>query len=392
MSLKDKDSKPIVHIATDEKFIDAAYDIYEKAFPGKNRFIILNKGKPGSVKYLSNSIPYNFFDVKKQAISKLSDQISKGSLVMFHGMDQHQKDLALALTQKESVIGWTAFGYEVYDNPYLFGKNLFGENTYKIFVKDNVKSIKNTIRPFYYKLFKNSEDPFLKKIKAMRDAQFIGILFKEEYELYQKMEIIHPESTQLKFTYYPIDIVINKNTGYVKSDNILIGNSASFTNNHLEAFEKLESFDLGSRKLITPLSYGNKEYANQIIEIGRKKFGGNINALTDFLPISDYQEILQSCGIVIMNHYRQQAVGNVLNAIYLGAKIFLSNKNTLYYYLKRIGCYVYCIEEVLEPKNKTALKLLSIDQMKKNREILNEELSIDKVVNELRQKFKPILN
>ena len=109
----------------------------------------------------------------------------------------------------------------------------------------------------------------------------------------------------------------------------------------MEAIEILKKLDLKNNNIVTPLSYGNKEYANQIEEIGKQEIGKRFMPLTEFLPLNEYQKILQSCGIVIMNHYRQQAVGNVLNALYLGAKVYLSNNNTLYHYLRRIGCHVF---------------------------------------------------
>jgi hypothetical protein len=37
-------------------------------------------------------------------------------------------------------------------------------------------------------------------------------------------------------------------------DNILIGNSSSYSNNHLEVFEHLKTFDLKSKKLIAILT------------------------------------------------------------------------------------------------------------------------------------------
>lgn len=58
MSLKDKESKPIVHIATDEKFIDTAYEIYENTLPGRNCFVILHSSSTDEVEYLSKKNNY----------------------------------------------------------------------------------------------------------------------------------------------------------------------------------------------------------------------------------------------------------------------------------------------------------------------------------------------
>jgi hypothetical protein len=92
-----------------------------------------------------------------------------------------------------------------------------------------------------------------------------------------------------------------------------------------------------------------------------------------------------------MNHHRQQAIGNVMNAVYIGAKVFLSEKNTLFHYLKRIGCHIFSVEHDLIVENKEVFNLLTIQQMSDNRAIVSSELSLDNLVTELRDKLSPLL-
>lgn len=392
MSLKDKDSKPIVHIATDEKFIDAAHDIYERAFPGKNNFLILRKNHNSEIRYLSKEIVYNFITTDSKYIEKIEELTKETHLIVFHGMTYHQALLAHNLSKQNKKFVWTVFGTEVYDNQQIFKKASIGEKTYKEFVFNMKKWVKDQFRPFYYLIRKGRKEP-KKVIKdSFSKMDYTGILYKEELDNYQRLGIVNPEIKHIRFTYYPLGTIIKRDSGFVNSSNILLGNSASYTNNHLEAFEILERLNLENHNIITTLSYGNQEYAKQITELGKKKFGEKFKPLTEFLPLSEYQKILQSCGIVIMNHYRQQAVGNVMNALHLGAKVYLSNRNTLYHYLKRIGCHINCIEEDLVPENTAVFELLRKDQMFENREILKEELSMERVVNELQQKLTPVLN
>ncbi|MBK7480393.1 MAG: hypothetical protein IPI69_12210 [Bacteroidales bacterium] len=97
-----------------------------------------------------------------------------------------------------------------------------------------------------------------------------------------------------------------------------------------------------------------------------------------------YTRTLQSCGIAIMNHYRQQAVGNILMMIWLGSKVYLSPLSTLYTYLKRIGIKVFSIEQDLVSDNPEALINLSVEDANRNRIILREEFSEKAVVSRLR--------
>lgn len=383
-------TKPIVHIATDEKFIDSAHSIYETAFPSQNIFLILVNGDQEELHHLSENSSYELIVTDKNCDKEIEKKIRDARIVVFHEMNFKQADIALSLKHEKISLVWSVFGYEIYDNPYLFGKELYGEKTYASFIKSISRKVKNKFRSFYYQFLKGKKDPYKKKIQAFEEMDWIAMLYHEEIELYKRRINFKTPAKQLKFTYYPLDVVVNKHAS-ISGDNILVGNSATYTNNHLEIFDILGKMNIGDRNIICPLSYGNKDYGAKINKKGSEIFGSKFEGLTEFLPLEEYQNILQQCGIVIMNHYRQQAVGNVLNTMYLGAKVFLSNKNTLYHYLNRIGCHIYCIEEDLIPNNENVLKLLTTKQREQNRKILKRELSLERICSELQQKIGPLL-
>lgn len=382
--------KPIVHIAVDEKFIDAAYDIYERAFPGKNTFIVLLESGKGEVDHVSKDKDYIFISTSGDYISQIADMVQDIDLLVFHYLGEYQARLSLSLPNSIKKV-WTVFGHEIYNDPYLVGTGIYGKKTFKkfLFCKYWFKKI---FRRWYYLLVKQKKDPLLIAHDAMKKMDFIGIFFQEEFELYKQLGILSATAKKLKFTYYPLDIVIDESQSFVNDKNILLGNSATYTNNHLEVFSVLGKMNLENQRIIAPLSYGNNKYVKEIISEGKSLFGKKFTPLTKFLPLESYQAILQTCGIVIMNHYRQQAVGNVLNTMYLGAKVFLSKKNTLYHYLKRIGCYVYCIEEDLVLGNGNVFRLLDKRQKQHNRKILKEELSLERICKELQENFNPLLS
>lgn len=382
-------SKSIVHIATDEKFINAAYDIYEKAFPKENRFLILIPSKDYKVKYLAKDKAFQF--LIESDFATIISEVADSKIVIFHGLDYRQAQIVPQLSQDKTLV-WTVFGAEVYSNPLIIGKEIYGKETYQNYVFSLKRLFKDKFRGAYYKYKQKAPLPATIGIKAMKRMDIVGVLYAEEFELYQSKIGLKTTMQQFGFTYYPLDTVIPNSDEVVNGNNILLGNSASFSNNHLEAFGILKKLNLKTNKIITPLSYGREEYAADITKKGEELFGDNFLPLIDFLPLQEYQKILQGCGIVIMNHYRQQAVGNVLNAMYLGAKVYLSNKSTLFFYLKRIGCFVCCVEEDLNPENKQVLVLLTIDQQQTNRRILKNELSLTRICKELQDTLNPILN
>lgn len=83
-------------------------------------------------------------------------------------------------------------------------------------------------------------------------------------------------------------------------------------------------------------------------------------------------------------------MGNIITALWLGSKVFLSKKSTTYSCLKRLGIKMYSIEDDLNPGWKDALLPLSIEEREHNRRILMQEYGkenmhprIAKVVEEL---------
>lgn len=386
-----KESHPIVHIATDEKFIDTAYSIYEKAFPGINLFLILQNQYVDNVEYLKSANNYLFIKITDDYIQRIEKLFKHSKVIVFHGMTYDQSLLVEKVRKDSKKYVWSVYGAEVYNNNVIIKNESVGPKTYKKFVFSYKKWIKDILRPAYYLLFKGKQNPNKVIKKSFIKMDYAAILYEEELNKFMNLGVIKRSIEHLKFTYYPLDLVINKNDDFVKGNDILFGNSASYTNNHLEAFDILENFELTDHQIIAVLSYGNHEYAKNIIEIGHKKFGDKFKPLTEFMPLENYQKILKECGLVIMNHHRQQAVGNVMNTVYNGAKVFLSEKSTLFHYLKRIGCYIYSVEHDLNVENKDVFNMLTNQQMKHNRAIVSSELSLDRVVTELRDKLSPLL-
>ena len=106
---------------------------------------------------------------------------------------------------------------------------------------------------------------------------------------------------------------------------ILIGNSADPSNKQLEIFEKLLKFKNENIEIITPLSYGNTEWAKYVVQKGKELYGDKFKPLLKFLPPEEYAQVLNSVDIAIFNHDRQQALGNILALLYLRKKVYIKN-------------------------------------------------------------------
>jgi dTDP-N-acetylfucosamine:lipid II N-acetylfucosaminyltransferase len=134
--------------------------------------------------------------------------------------------------------------------------------------------------------------------------------------------------------------------------NILVGNSADPSNNHLDVLEKLETYKQEDIKIYAPLSYGNPDHAKRVIQEGKKRFGDKFIPLTEMMPFQEYIEFLGLIDIAIFNHKRQQAMGNTITLLGLGKKVYIRADVTQWDFFKDQGVVVYDIETFALTDNK----------------------------------------
>lgn len=112
--------------------------------------------------------------------------------------------------------------------------------------------------------------------------------------------------------------------------NIQIGNSASVENNHFEILDLLEKYKGENILIFALLSYGDKDYGDKVIAYGRSLFGSKFIGITNYMDFSDFVGFMNSMDVIIFNHERQQAFGNLLLGIYLKKKIFMNSASTIW--------------------------------------------------------------
>ncbi|MDD2846513.1 MAG: TDP-N-acetylfucosamine:lipid II N-acetylfucosaminyltransferase [Rhodoferax sp.] len=142
--------------------------------------------------------------------------------------------------------------------------------------------------------------------------------------------------------------------------NILLGNSASSSNNHLDALEKLRPFAGENIRIYCPLSYGDPAYGDKIAEAGRIIFGDKFIPLREFMQFEKYLQFLADIDIAIFNHNRQQGMGNVTTLLGLGKVVYMRSNITSYQAFKRLGIRVRDIDKFTITENNTAEDIFKV--------------------------------
>ncbi len=111
-----------------------------------------------------------------------------------------------------------------------------------------------------------------------------------------------------------------------KVPKLIIGNSGTPSNNHLDAVRNLMDQNIMA-DLLLPVSYGEKKY----IEFLKRNLcdykNGTITFLDKFLPVHEYLSLLQSCDALVINSIRPQAYGNIFMMMLLNKPVFFNSRN-----------------------------------------------------------------
>lgn len=105
---------------------------------------------------------------------------------------------------------------------------------------------------------------------------------------------------------------------------IMVGNSSTITNHHIEIFDRLKVMDLTNVDIYCPLSYGDMTYRDEVIRYGRSCFGDHFYPVTQYMTYEDYVQFLNTCDVAMFDLERQQALGNIFLMLDLGKKVYTS--------------------------------------------------------------------
>jgi hypothetical protein len=164
----------------------------------------------------------------------------------------------------------------------------------------------------------------------------------------------------------------------------MVGNSSSPTGNHISVFEHLAQLPLDNQKIIVPLSYGNTRYQKLILQEGHRILKDRFDPIIDFMPLYQYNKLMLSSSIFVYGNLRQEAVGNILIALYLGGKVFLNKKNPLLNFYKSQKIKLFDTDELSEEHLYVSLP---DNEKNHNKKILMNLYSKEKLLVLVRENF-----
>lgn len=354
----------LLHLASDEKFIDHVINVFEQINLNDNKYLIPSFSK--KLKYVkSKNANIVHTSLCSDEYKRIINNLGQFDGIIVHNLyDEYKKEILTQLNKKIHV-HWMSWGTDLYFIPQL-RNNLIAPYTRK---KTTDKKIPLTVIKFkgwfqwsfknlanIYHLLKGNREGYYKSKQLIRAINSFSTVIPEESKFVFRYLSRHP--IYLPFKYAMIKET-NGDDDICKNSNFLIGNSATITNNHFDTFNELRMLRRSNLKFYTPLSYGNEYYAKIVIREGKLIFEDRFIPLTTYVSIDNYNKLLNNCGNVVMNHIRQQALGTILISLWKGARIFLNPKNPLYRFFIINGIMVFKIKDIKNIQNLPRFKVLA---------------------------------
>jgi len=312
--------KKILHICNLGPLIPPFIDFIEKNFDDftENHLFYIT-GNQGLYPYRKRS---NIIQAKPGKINQLlhvlelARAIHKSDKVILHGLSNPYKNILLAfMPWVLEKCYWVIWGGDLY--------------TYNLGQK--------TIKWYIHEIFRRWLIPKI--------GHFVTHI-RGDYELakewYGARGIWHECFMYPSNLYHELPIQNSFHEGI----NILVGNSATPTNNHKEVLDRLRIYAQENITIYCPLSYGDSQYAKEIADYGKMIFAEKFIALKDFMPFDQYLRLLGKIDIAIFNHNRQQGMGNITTLVGMGKKVYMRQDVSSYSMLKNLGLIVYSIHEL----------------------------------------------
>lgn len=339
----------VLHIVIDDKFIDCAIDLFEDS-SAVNTYVILDKHSP--FKYIKKHSSKILEIGKNYFFDQI--QINNFDIIAFHTLDRYLYDLVLQIPLSVKVL-WLAWGYDIYE-PFLGAPAIISLKLHRPYTrrvikllqkKSLLKWLKSSVKTMYMvlsgkKRLMRMHETILQN-KVINRVDYMSTVLYSEYRLLCTLPHFKAEYFPFQYTDKvdkdKTDIWLTSN-GY----NILLGNSATFENNHLDVLIILKRRNIRN-KCVMPISYGDDKYREYLRKKSKKY--NNLIILDTFISKNEYESVLASCNVGVFGHIRQQALGNIIICIHFGMKLFFFEDSVVYKYLKEKEFIVYSIERDL---------------------------------------------
>lgn len=347
----------VLHITQDDKFFDGVYSSFESDERLQNKAIL-------SVNIVEN---YKFRYIKHTDKIVLLDEKGMGGflrdgqydVVFFYSLPPSNYKYFQYIPKEKKIIWW-CWGYEIYGGymgmPPIIPINKSYLSLTEKLGPDAPHTLKEYLKSIKYSLNRGKNirrlEKILPRIDYFQPVLPIELQLMKQVPGFKAKEFYYPRL----FSTWKLD-----NTQINPKGSVFFGNSATYSNNHLDVWERIRHFIPQGRTVILPISYGDKRYA-RLLQKKIKSTIHDIRFLVEMMPFADYFNLVNECSYAVYGVLRQQAMGNIYQSLQKGAKVFLYRDSLVYKDLVENGFVVYAIDDIDEQSFVTPLTEEELEQ------------------------------
>ncbi|HRN91023.1 MAG TPA: TDP-N-acetylfucosamine:lipid II N-acetylfucosaminyltransferase [Ferruginibacter sp.] len=374
------------HIMIDDKFIESFIDTADNVASGKNVYVytFLFPGKYVK-RHQGISAPYG-----SEALQGVFNQLQKGDRLYVHWFDDRLLPY-LNSVNLEIPVNLFLWGGDFLEQTPELVRNNYGTVTRKLVEHTSRNSMfRRTANPIQWMRMLKDYFSYHSRMKALYER-----LYNNRKTFLSRLQYMYhwnPDDIRIIENAYKVPVAfhdffydlglqkISPDLNKPVSDVPLIwlGNSATPTNNHLEALQSLTTFIGEKYKIFAPLSYGLSWYAKEINRRAISLHGNSFNGLMEFMPLDEYLKLIEQADVVIMNHHRSQAGANIFAFIYMGKKVYLSKKSSVHDLMVRNDILVFDADTISHSRYEDFIKPLSYSERLNNSNKILQMFSEDK--------------
>lgn len=378
----------ILHLITDHQVTERRLSEFEKLFPGCNDVLVF--GEDSSYKHLTIHSTSTLVSRKNIKTIRKSFNFIKYNYIVIHYLTLEMIDF-VEDAPKSIHISWEIYGYDLY-NQFLAPMGykvqqedaskylpvharlmkLLGFYGFYIYLKTGDRTHIPTLCKYYFRRITSRLNSVI--VGCQADARLLEMYSGRKIETYRV------------FFYSLKDVLgVLYDSPFYDNNGIMIGNSASYSNNHLYVLDIIKEFNICDTTVIMPLSYGGAlRYRKKVKEAYEKVFPNKMRFILNYLPLHEYNKVFLDISILVLASWRQESIGTIIMGLYLGIKIYLSNKSPLLDSLRKVGFIVFDIEGTTSDN---FVKPLMLKQKEHNRNLLLEQFNEKSFEEELKRQF-----
>lgn len=359
----------VLHILTDDKF--ANYAIKQFADGGTQSELVVIP--PGNGQSFVKSDKVQMLPYPSEQFTNLLSRLGSYSAIVFHGLFWPFCEDILKAVPDSVKVAWYFWGGELYSR------------------KEIMFSFIAPITKFFHRLHlikkrQKFDDSFKWQLPLHLYNRIDYCLTDELEEYHFVKQYLGVEMSYAWYTYYSLEetlgsLIKQRSVG----DNLLFCNSSAIENNMFDAAFRLSLPKyrklLGLRQVIMPMGYGTPWCKTLMLKLG-PKFFRNFHPIVDFLSLKEYNQRMTNCSTIILPYFSSAGKGNIIVALWLGMRVYLSERSIAYQHFKRIGAQVFAFESEFV---KYGCERLPEEIVQQNRLVLQREYGKENVYGRAKQ-------